>query len=60
MIVHPPWATMVSDGQLEMRGITCHDAKLGHSPVPTASPGDFGFDAVEEPLAQVTTAPSLP
>ena len=57
-ILQPPGSSMVSDGHLEQRGLSEHDAKRGHSPDPTADKSDFGFDEEDEPLPLVTSAPS--
>ncbi len=60
VIVQPPWATMVSDGRLAMRGISLHDARLGRSTPVTAGRSDFGFDEEDSPLPQVATRPAGP
>ena len=47
-VVTPPWASMVSDGNVGRD----HDATVGTSPDPTAGPSDFGYPDVG-PLQEV-------
>ena len=52
LIVHPPGTSMVSDGKIGRD----HDTLVGHSPNPTASASDFGYELSDEETSELDTA----
>jgi hypothetical protein len=58
-VVTPPGTSMVSNGALSPGGLGCdHDAKVGVSCNPMATPTDFGYSEGETLSVQPTTAPA--
>lgn len=59
-VLQPPGSSMVSDGVVEPRGISAHDAKMGCSPNPSATRADFGIEEESGPLPEITTSAPAP